>query len=67
MYYSEDLTHYITDAIEMVSSWDLSEDEFQEAVHQQAQLMSGIEEYFHDSESDLSHTSHHSQLPLDLH
>ena len=62
MHYSDDLSHYITDAIEMVSPWNLSDEEFLEAVHQQAQLMSGIEEYFHDAPDHLS-----EQIPLDLH
>lgn len=62
MQITDDLDHYIADAIEMVSSWNLSDEEFVEAIHQQAQLMSGIEEYFHDSPYDQS-----VQLRLDLH
>ncbi len=62
MRYTDDLSHYIPDAIDMVSPWNLSDEEFFEAVHQQAQLMSGIDEYFHDTPYDLS-----EQLPLDLH
>ena len=62
MQYTDDLSHYIPDAIDMVSPWNLSDEEFSEAVHQQAQLMSGIYEYFHDTTYDLS-----EQLPLNLH
>jgi hypothetical protein len=70
MQYIEDLSHYITDAIEMLSSWDLSEDEFQEAVHQQAQIMAGIEAYFHnplpDTPSNLT-SNNLTQIPLNFH
>lgn len=62
MQFTDDLSSYVPDAIEMVSSWNLSDEEFFEAVRQQAQLMSGIEEYFHDNPYD-----HSEQLPLDLH
>lgn len=63
MHYAEDLSRYISDAIDMVSPWNLSDEEFLEAVHQQAQLMSGIEDYFHSSSNHQLAT----QLPLDLH
>ena len=33
---------YIQDAIEMVSAWELPEEEFSQAVQQQAELMAGI-------------------------
>ena len=53
---------YIPDAIEMVSPWNLSDEEFLEAVHQQAQLMSGIDDYLPEPPTDLP-----SQLALNLH
>lgn len=62
MQFTDDLANYVPDAIEMVSSWNLSDEEFFEAVRQQAQLMSGIEGYFNDTPYDLL-----EQLPLDLH
>ncbi len=65
-YHTEDLSRYISDAIDMVSPWNLSDEEFLEAVHQQAQLMSGIDEYFHDSPENLTQLDS-VQLPLDLH
>ena len=66
MQYTDDLTQYITDAIEMVSPWNLSDEEFVEAIHQQAQLMAGIEGYFQDDPND-HFLQQATQLPLDLH
>ena len=34
--------NYITEAIELVSAWDLPDEEFGQAVSYQARLMSGI-------------------------
>ena len=33
---------YIPDAIEMVSTWEISPDEFADAVNDQARLMAGV-------------------------
>ena len=33
---------YIADALEIVSSWDVSDDEFADTVNAQARLMAGI-------------------------
>ena len=35
------LENYIIDALEIVSSWDLPEEDFAEAVNDQARLMAG--------------------------
>ena len=37
-----DIEDYIQDAISMVDSWDLPEEEFSLAVNQQARLMAGM-------------------------
>ena len=37
-----DIEDYIQDAIAMVDSWDLPEEEFSLAVNQQARLMAGM-------------------------
>ena len=66
MQYTDDLTQYITNAIEMVSPWNLSDEEFVEAIHQQAQLMAGIEGYFQDEPNEHL-LQQATQLPLDLH
>jgi hypothetical protein len=36
---------YLMDAIEMVSSWNLGEDLFADAVNEQVRLMAGINNY----------------------
>ena len=37
-----DIQDYISDAIAMVDSWGLPEEDFAQAVNQQAQLMAGM-------------------------
>ena len=37
-----DIQDYIQDAISMVDSWDLPEEDFAQAVNQQARLMCGL-------------------------
>jgi hypothetical protein len=47
---------YLSDAIEMVSAWDLPEEDFADAVNAQAKLMAGIpsDQHWHvDSETPI--------------
>jgi len=37
-----DIQDYIQDAISLVDSWDLPEEDFAQAVNQQARLMAGL-------------------------
>lgn len=37
-----EIENHLTDAIEIVSSWDLDDDAFSEAVNAQARLLAGI-------------------------
>ncbi len=41
MNYKDHYEDYISDALDMVSAWDLPESEFSEAVNAQARLMAG--------------------------
>lgn len=52
---------YITDAIQWVSPWELSDDELLKCIHEQAELMLGLDDYF-----SASVYSYPAQLPLDL-
>lgn len=56
-----DYLDYIPDAIEMVASWNISDNELIEAVHQQANLMVDIQPFYRPL------TTSPIQLPLDLH
>lgn len=38
-----DLVHYFIDAYEMVSAWNLSDEELADAIKQQAYLIAGID------------------------
>ena len=56
MYTPED---YLTDAIESVSAWDLNDDEFDQAVNDQAYLMAGkIPDHYWDCSPEFPCTSH---------
>ena len=56
MYTPED---YLTDAIESVSAWDLNDDEFDQAVNDQAYLMAGkIPSHYWDCSPEFPCTSH---------
>ena len=36
------LENYVTEAIEMVSAWDIADEDFAQTVNDQARLMAGI-------------------------
>jgi len=56
MYTPED---YLSDAIESVSAWNLSDDEFYQAVNDQAYLMSGMTpDHYWDSPLQFPCSSH---------
>ena len=50
---------YITDAIALVTPWNLPDEELLKCIHEQAELMLGIDDYFIDTTSDYPY-----QIPL---